>query len=148
LKTPPSRFPLRWLAILSITFTIAVWIATLIFWVRAHWATNVTGDYVEWTAPAGTIWHLRANAGSVVLFRFGNVPTSAFTAVHVELPYWVLLVGSVLPSAALGAKWLRHHNRVRQMRLGLCHQCGYDLHGNVSGRCPECGATTSKALAR
>lgn len=22
---------------------------------------------------------------------------------------------------------------------GLCQQCGYDLTGNVTGRCPECG---------
>lgn len=26
---------------------------------------------------------------------------------------------------------------------GLCQGCGYDLTGNVSGRCPECGATIS-----
>ncbi len=25
--------------------------------------------------------------------------------------------------------------------LNLCRQCGYDLTGNVSGRCPECGTT-------
>lgn len=35
-----------------------------------------------------------------------------------------------------------------QMRLskvpppGCCRNCGYDLTGNLSGRCPECGRTT------
>ena len=34
--------------------------------------------------------------------------------------------------------------RARRLRLalrraGLCVQCGYDLRGNVSGVCPECG---------
>lgn len=29
-----------------------------------------------------------------------------------------------------------------QCRDGKCGTCGYDLHGNVSGRCPECGLRT------
>lgn len=29
---------------------------------------------------------------------------------------------------------------VRILSAYRCHICGYDLHGNVSGRCPECGA--------
>ncbi len=30
--------------------------------------------------------------------------------------------------------------RWRWRRKGLCLKCGYDLEGNVSGVCPECGA--------
>lgn len=26
----------------------------------------------------------------------------------------------------------------------LCDKCGYDLTGNTSGKCPECGAPASK----
>ena len=29
--------------------------------------------------------------------------------------------------------------RYRRRRKGLCLKCGYDLTGNVSGVCPECG---------
>jgi len=29
--------------------------------------------------------------------------------------------------------------RWRRRRTGLCQKCGYDLTGNVSGVCPECG---------
>jgi hypothetical protein len=29
--------------------------------------------------------------------------------------------------------------RYRRRRKGLCAECGYDLTGNVSGVCPECG---------
>jgi hypothetical protein len=29
--------------------------------------------------------------------------------------------------------------RERIPRLRQCHVCGYDLTGNVSGVCPECG---------
>ncbi len=28
-------------------------------------------------------------------------------------------------------------------RYGRCHECGYDLTGNVSGKCPECGHSLS-----
>ncbi len=31
---------------------------------------------------------------------------------------------------------------VRMLSANRCHICGYDLTGNVSGRCPECGAPT------
>lgn len=32
--------------------------------------------------------------------------------------------------------------RRRRRRKGLCAQCGYNLTGNVSGVCPECGSET------
>ena len=36
-------------------------------------------------------------------------------------------------------EWLPGHERWARARKGLCAKCGYDLSGNVSGRCPECG---------
>ena len=33
--------------------------------------------------------------------------------------------------------------RHRRWRDGLCVHCGYDLTGNESGVCPECGTTTA-----
>ena len=30
--------------------------------------------------------------------------------------------------------------------IGHCQRCGYDLFGNVSGRCPECGTTITTGL--
>lgn len=37
----------------------------------------------------------------------------------------------------------RIHWRARHcLDDGTCHQCGYDLTGNISGICPECGADT------
>ncbi|MCP4249914.1 MAG: hypothetical protein GY778_22960 [bacterium] len=33
--------------------------------------------------------------------------------------------------------------RWRRRRRGLCLPCGYDLTGNVSGVCPECGEAIS-----
>ena len=36
--------------------------------------------------------------------------------------------------------------RERRLRLMNCGQCGYDLTGNVSGTCPECGTVVEKLM--
>lgn len=33
----------------------------------------------------------------------------------------------------------RRRERRERLASGQCENCGYDLTGNVSGRCPECG---------
>jgi hypothetical protein len=56
---------------------------------------------------------------------------------------WVVLhVGILVVGAAADALM----GRLRCFRReGLCVSCGYDLTGNVSGRCPECGAACEQA---
>jgi hypothetical protein len=51
----------------------------------------------------------------------------------VTIPFWMLLVLAALPTAFL---WWRDR---RSIPPGHCRKCGYNLTGNVSGRCPECG---------
>ena len=36
-------------------------------------------------------------------------------------------------------RWMKWHDADARYRDGLCLHCGYDLAGNVSGVCPECG---------
>jgi|tagenome__1003787_1003787.scaffolds.fasta_scaffold17314810_2 hypothetical protein len=49
-------------------------------------------------------------------------------------------------------RWCRWSRRMAQgdelREQGRCASCGYDLTGNVSGRCPECGAIASAEHAR
>ena len=49
------------------------------------------------------------------------------------------LVGVVCFAQDQGLAWRRR----RRARAGECGACGYDLRGNVSGQCPECGVRTS-----
>lgn len=65
-------------------------------------------------------------------FPYGRINSAFF---HVRVPLWMLLVGFGLPTAVLF--WTGRPRR----RVGHCDNCGYDLTGNVSGRCPECGTT-------
>jgi len=63
----------------------------------------------------------------------------AFRCMRYQIPLWPL----ALP--ALPALWVLSRDIVtacrtaRRRRRGLCLHCGYNLTGNVSGRCPECG---------
>jgi len=51
------------------------------------------------------------------------------------IPCWLMLPFIALPTAFL---WYRDRRQPR----GHCQTCGYDLTGNVSGVCPECGIPT------
>ena len=58
---------------------------------------------------------------------------------RVSAPYWFLFaICSLWPFfTCMRVVTLRRQGRAR---TGRCKQCGYDLTGNVSGICPECGA--------
>ena len=55
------------------------------------------------------------------------------------VPWWMLcFLFSMLPTA-----WFMIRRGTRQARsASRCSQCDYDLTGNVSGVCPECGTHT------
>ena len=51
---------------------------------------------------------------------------------------WSVVTMCAAAAAARYAAWRVQLPDVRWAR-GLCVGCGYDLTGNVSGVCPECG---------
>ncbi len=57
---------------------------------------------------------------------------------NVRIPFWVPFLLIALPTGYLF--WSDHR---RRMRAGCCEKCGYDLTGNTTGRCPECGMMTA-----
>lgn len=57
-----------------------------------------------------------------------------------DFPFWPILIATaILPSI-----WLV--NNFRLPKRGHCPQCSYNLTGNTSGVCPECGTRFRQAL--
>lgn len=57
--------------------------------------------------------------------------------------YWLIYVPLWIPTVLFGASfwyvYVPYRRHMRRKRLGQCLSCGYDLTGNESGVCPECG---------
>jgi hypothetical protein len=53
----------------------------------------------------------------------------------------VAIMASLLPICWLFLRVRRQMRAKREMLEGHCRSCGYNLAGNVSGICPECGST-------
>ncbi len=79
-------------------------------------------------AAAVSVWRTYCVRGDV----FSQSVTTAFFG----LVAWGVVCLVLLPVALCALLWLRR----RRFPPGHCQRCGYDLTGNVSGRCPECGA--------
>jgi len=73
--------------------------------------------------------------GSLIDFNYdASLPSSAGKVL--TFPHWaVAALFALLPSARL-------YRRLRRREDGRCKKCGYDLAGNVSGVCPECGSAS------
>ena len=64
---------------------------------------------------------------------FEPTPVTIMTRYRLMCPSWFLAVTfSIMP-----AYWLIRWRRLNQ--AGGCLSCGYNLTGNISGVCPECG---------
>jgi hypothetical protein len=59
-----------------------------------------------------------------------------------------MVATSVLRGAGLKVKFMGvpDEDVVRHLNPNLCKVCGYDLTGNVSGRCSECGTPTPRGV--
>jgi hypothetical protein len=64
---------------------------------------------------------------------------------------WTVLGIWIAGLALTAAIWLRAYRLQRaidyenELHSGVCFQCGYNLSGNVSGICPECGMPVQSA---
>jgi hypothetical protein len=75
---------------------------------------------IVWFGYVPTLYVLRR-------FFFPNTPTIYLLAYAAPVFVIILLILLIL--------W----RRTKPRPAGHCQNCGYDLTGNVSGRCPECG---------
>jgi hypothetical protein len=79
----------------------------------------------------GCVWCEFLGNGQLVL-ALERAGSRAWVVVEPWLVFVVLSVWTGFVS-------LLDTKRVRRGRHGYCPHCGYNLAGNVTGRCPECG---------
>lgn len=61
----------------------------------------------------------------------------------VAFVFWLLVVETLFAGPFIGAYLLDQAIEARRRREPSCRACGYNLTGNVSGVCPECGTPIS-----
>jgi hypothetical protein len=106
---------------------------------------DVMSDYRGWfhlSQPPHALDRPRAQPSALNQLGFYLILPPSERGVIV--PAWFLALGfAVLPVVA-AVRWGR---RRRSRRTGSCVRCGYDLTGNVSGTCPECGSLAAEGAA-
>lgn len=83
-------------------------------------------------------WH-EAWYVAVLPWTYRPSPTSWCIAAAIR-PWLFVLLGLIYPLYVFGV--LPFVIRRRRQQKGLCIHCAYDLTGNESGVCPECGKRT------
>lgn len=112
---------------------------------RWYWRAAIAltvGSVHTWLAcgPDNMVWRFHIllwNASFALLERLTPNPDRWHVLV-VTICQLPTLVTTLATYAILPVIWSRHQVR-RRRRKGHCQRCGYDLTGNTSGVCPECG---------
>jgi hypothetical protein len=74
-------------------------------------------------------------SADVFYWKSGSIMAGHSNAcAQLHLPLWIPLACLAVVTGAL--PWVDYRFRFAP---GHCQNCGYNLTGNVSGRCPECG---------
>jgi hypothetical protein len=89
-------------------------------------------------SPPQTIWSRLGFFGNTFPGRDGSYEYRTVT-----FPWAAVTVTSAVPPVLSASLGLKRHWTSRRRRAGQCRCCGYNLTGNVSGVCPECGHPTS-----
>jgi hypothetical protein len=94
-------------------------------------------------------WTLGHDGHRLLGFEYGSTfaPAGWFEPEKRERALVVPDLALLILLLILPLMWLRRLMRTSAHgRTGLCKNCGYDLTGNVSGICPECGTPISKRI--
>lgn len=125
LRRPPLQR--EWATRLAINLrqlAIIGWIGCSVFVLRRP---------INWSRRR-SYWPLTALMLISVFATFPSWHFSYWRWIVFDDPGWRLLI--LILTIAI---WWRAWPRVNRENLRVCHKCGYDLFGNTTGVCPECG---------
>lgn len=131
---------LGWACVASLVLIAALWLVSCrsILYVAPWKGEYFVMDGVIWASPAGRRGYFDVasyvNHHSSTLLNLWPVETPYYR--HVGEPV-AFLVPLWIPAAVLFAAALTLF--FRKIQDNICKHCRYDLTGNTSGVCPECG---------
>jgi predicted RNA-binding Zn-ribbon protein involved in translation (DUF1610 family) len=140
----PSRLRrcLKWLGLLMCTLTAVAWLLSPRWAFACHSKRSMVGFgqgvvFVmrgDYPAPKRGMLDIRPMRMLVKRWgwRWPVLSVDGPSRWKVVIPLWIPFVLLAVPTAIL--LW-----RDRRLPPGHCNTCGYNLAGNVSGICPECG---------
>jgi hypothetical protein len=132
----------------------------LAWWVRSHYRVDSAGVWWASHGANGGRWvghgvYLHSYKGTITLsvnrylqqsvngrwgFGFGSYLSIPYHPPGV--PHAVVACVLALLPAHRFTRWRARRRAKRQAEQGLCFNCSYNLAGNTSGVCPECGTPT------
>jgi hypothetical protein len=125
---------LTWVFFASFPFS-TYWQAKDRYWLIAINEDGMTVTRIEPGMPTPAISFTMTNAaGTFTTTSAGG--RAGWDRHGITLPFWALFL---LPISLVGLSLWRELGRLLRERRGGCRACGYDLTGNRSGVCPECG---------
>jgi len=150
----PIRHIFKWVGFVLCVLIVAVWGLSL------RWGYRHRGEYGFIYCAKGDVFYWKPNyhppvGGSGVFHRHGwdvsqlrwswglvgvrlpvkvdNVPVNTVNGKLYGLGLWLPCICIGFPAAIL------FYRDRRRIPPGHCQKCGYNLTGNESGKCPECG---------
>ncbi len=136
----------KWVGVVACFFLIWAWVLSVTYPVRRikgkaaimlvsggiHW--SIYDSYEEMYFQT---WLFGGSSSIFWLPRSTKDWSKGFSGQgSVFVPIWCILMAAAVPTYIL---WRRD----KRYPPGHCRKCGYDLTGNESGVCPECGTPVS-----
>src|SRR5262249_38095215 len=94
--------------------------------------TGAVIHYKPWSGSAFLEWRYLGFSMPKIVSRQATPEIRVMSA---GAPFWLLLVIVAAPTVLL---W--HRDQRHRFAPGHCQNCGYNLTGNETGKCPECSA--------
>ena len=129
-----------WLILLAIVWQL---LGAFLFWHRAVGHVSFLAIHLAAYLPlvVGLVLLLTAQGKHILMIIIGGLLMFSPCASLLLLLLVNMSVTNTLRNAGLriGLLGVKKEDMERLLNFELCFGCGYNLTGNVSGRCPECG---------
>lgn len=86
----------------------------------------------------------------MLLLGFCTIPSTPTSSAIQRLAPALMMIAGLAVLAIAVWRWMEGKDRYRGpcSETERCARCGYNLTGNVSGRCPECGTPAERSALK